>query len=173
MHVPQCSKQPRNGSNLSVHQQMNGWRKCGTCLSMGFPGGVSGKEPACQCWRSKRLRVPSLGGDDPLEEGAATHSSILAWRIPWTEEPGSYSQVGQKEMDMTEATEHSPHSIQWSLTNTIMTMPLKDGKKNQSSVRRGINIWLSVHTHTCTKYIKRGVEWGVDAVKTIIFFLYV
>ena len=29
-----------------------------------------------------------LGGEDPLEEGIATHSSILAWRIPWTEEPG-------------------------------------------------------------------------------------
>ena len=32
--------------------------------------------------------IPSLGQEDPLEEGMATHSSILAWRIPWTEEPG-------------------------------------------------------------------------------------
>ena len=32
-------------------------------------------------------RVPSLGGEEPLEEGMATHSSILAWEIPWTEEP--------------------------------------------------------------------------------------
>ena len=32
--------------------------------------------------------VPSMGRKDPLEEGMATHSSILAWRIPWTEEPG-------------------------------------------------------------------------------------
>ena len=32
--------------------------------------------------------VRSLGGEDPLEEGVATHSCILAWRIPWTEEPG-------------------------------------------------------------------------------------
>ena len=32
--------------------------------------------------------VPSLRGEDPLEKGMATHSSILAWRIPWTEEPG-------------------------------------------------------------------------------------
>ena len=32
--------------------------------------------------------VRSLGGEDPLEEGMATHSSILTWRIPWTEEPG-------------------------------------------------------------------------------------
>ena len=38
----------------------------------------------------KRQEIPvqSLGGEDPLVEGKATHSSILAWRIPWTEEPG-------------------------------------------------------------------------------------
>ena len=34
------------------------------------------------------MQIPSLGQEDPLEEGMATHSSILAWRIPWTEEPG-------------------------------------------------------------------------------------
>ena len=34
------------------------------------------------------MQVPSLGWEDPLEKGLATHSSILAWRIPWTEEPG-------------------------------------------------------------------------------------
>ena len=41
--------------------------------------------------------VPSLGGEDPLEEEMGTHSSILAWRIPWTEEPcGLLSMVSQK-----------------------------------------------------------------------------
>ena len=38
--------------------------------------------------------VRSLGGEDPLEEEMATHSSILAWRIPWTEEPGGQWSVG-------------------------------------------------------------------------------
>ena len=38
--------------------------------------------------------VRSLGQKDPLEEGMATHSSILAWRIPWTEEPGGLQSVG-------------------------------------------------------------------------------
>ena len=38
--------------------------------------------------------VQSLGGEDPLEEGMATHSSILAWRIPWTEEPDGLQSVG-------------------------------------------------------------------------------
>ena len=46
--------------------------------------------------------VQSLGWEDPLEEGTAAHSSILAWRIPWTEEPVGYSPWGHKESDTTE-----------------------------------------------------------------------
>ena len=38
----------------------------------------------------EETQVPSLGWEDPLEKGMATHSSILAWRIPWTEEPGAW-----------------------------------------------------------------------------------
>ena len=38
----------------------------------------------------------SLGQEDPLEEGMATHSSILAWRIPWTEEPGGLQSTGSQ-----------------------------------------------------------------------------
>ena len=46
--------------------------------------------------------VQSLGQKDPLEEGMASHSSILAWRIPWTEEPGRLPPWGRKESDRTE-----------------------------------------------------------------------
>ena len=45
-----------------------------------------------------------LCAKDPLEEGMAPHSSILAWRIPWTEEPGGLQSIGSHRMDMTEAT---------------------------------------------------------------------
>ena len=48
------------------------------------------------------MGVRSLSWEDPLEEGMATHSSILAWRIPWTEEPGGLQSLGHKELDMTE-----------------------------------------------------------------------
>ena len=49
------------------------------------------------------FRVQSLGPEDPLEKGTATHSSVLAWRIPQTEQPGRlYSPWGHKESDMTE-----------------------------------------------------------------------
>ena len=49
--------------------------------------------------------VPSLGGEDPLEEGMAAHSSIPAWNIPWTERSlAGYSPWGRKGLDTTEAT---------------------------------------------------------------------
>ena len=55
-----------------------------------------GKESACE------TGVQALGGGDPPEEGMATHSSTLAWRIPRTEEPGRLQSMGsQEELDMT------------------------------------------------------------------------
>ena len=42
------------------------------------------------------MRVQSLGGEDSLEEGMATHSSILVWRIPWTQEPGGLQSMGSQ-----------------------------------------------------------------------------
>ena len=52
--------------------------------------------PASETW------VQSLSQEDLLEKEMATHSSILVWRISWTEEPGSYSPWGHKELDTTE-----------------------------------------------------------------------
>ena len=48
----------------------------------------------------QETQVQSLGGEDPLEKEMATHSSILAWRIPWTEEPGGLQLMGSQELDM-------------------------------------------------------------------------
>ena len=44
-------------------------------------------------------RVPSLRREDPLEKGMATHPSILAWRIPWTEEPGRLQSMGSQRVE--------------------------------------------------------------------------
>ena len=50
------------------------------------------------------MQVQFLDWEDPLEEGLATYSRILAWRIPLTEEPVGYSPQGHKELDTTDAT---------------------------------------------------------------------
>ena len=57
---------------------------------LGFPCGSADKELAAM----RETWVLSLGWKDPLEKGKATHSSILAWRIPWTEEPGRLQSMG-------------------------------------------------------------------------------
>ena len=50
----------------------------------------------------QETQFPLLGQEDPLEKGVATHSSVLVWRIPWTEEPGGLQSMGLQESDTTE-----------------------------------------------------------------------
>ena len=57
---------------------------------MGFPGGARTRLPMQE---TSETRVRSLGWENPLEDGMATRSSILAWRIPWTEEPGGLQSI--------------------------------------------------------------------------------
>ena len=94
--------------SLVVTPRLNCSTECGIFLDQGlnpcppsmagFPGGASGKEPGCWCRRHNETSVRSLGWKDPLDKGMATHSSIFAWRIPWTEES-----IMVKESDTTEA----------------------------------------------------------------------
>ena len=62
---------------------------------LGFPGGsVEKNPPAMQ--ELQKIQFQSLGQEDPLEEAMATHSSILAWRIQWTEESGGLQFIGSQ-----------------------------------------------------------------------------
>ena len=64
-------------------------------VTWGFPSGSAVKSlPASQ--EPQETWVPSLGWEDALGEGMATHSSILAWRIPWTTEPGGLQSIGSQ-----------------------------------------------------------------------------
>ena len=58
--------------------------------------GASDKEPTCQCKSHKETQVRSLGEEDSLKKEMATHSSILAWEIPWTEDPGGLQSTGSQ-----------------------------------------------------------------------------
>ena len=74
----------------------------GTQYKVGLPWWLRDKESTCNAGRQE-TQVQSQDQEDPLEEGMATHSSILAWRIPGTEEPGRLQSIGCKESDMNEA----------------------------------------------------------------------
>ena len=73
------------------------------CLEHNFPGGSGPKTPPAmlETW------VLSLGLEDPLEKGLATHSSILAWRSPWTEEPGGVHGTAKSQTQLNNY--HNPH----------------------------------------------------------------
>ena len=77
------------------------------CISLttkeGFLGGSDGKESTCNVGDLGVI----LGWEDPLEEGVATHSSVLAWRIPWTEEPGRLQSMGSQRVRHGRETQHS------------------------------------------------------------------
>ena len=69
------------------------------------PVGSDGKEPSC----NTETHIRSLGREDPLEKEMATHSSILAWKIPWTKKPGRLQSTWSQESATTEQLTLSLH----------------------------------------------------------------
>ena len=81
-----------------------------------FPGSSEGKAPACNA--GGLGSIPGWG-EDPLEKEMAIHSGTLAWKIPWTEEPGSHRLWGRKESDRTERLHSLAHSLTHSLGSDV------------------------------------------------------
>ena len=69
---------------------MQAWEKVLPTLGRGLPWWLSGKEPPADAGNAGLIP----GEEDPLEKEVATHSRILAWKIPWTEEPGRPQSIG-------------------------------------------------------------------------------
>ena len=72
----------------------------------GLPRWLSDKESASQ-WQEMQMWVRSLGQEYPLEKGMATYSSILAWRIPWTEEPDRLPSIESQRVGHDSTSEHA------------------------------------------------------------------
>ena len=78
----------------------------------------------------QETQVRSLGQEDPLEKEMATHSSIITWRIPWTEEPGGLPS-DTNESDMTERLTHMcAHAHTHTHTHTVKSTPECQGRRN-------------------------------------------
>ena len=124
-------------------------------LLLGFPGGTSGKEPASRC-RRQETHVWSLGGEDPLEEGMATHSSILAWRIPWAEEPGGLWSIGSQR-----------HRHDWSnLAHTYASFANK-GPSSESYGFSSGHVWMWELDSKESWAVKNWCFWTVILEKTL------
>ena len=76
---------------------------CTQLACMGFPGGSEGEESVCNVGNPGSI----LSQEDPLEKGIATHSCILAWKIPWTEEPGGPQPMGLQRVGHDGVTKHT------------------------------------------------------------------
>ena len=81
---------------------------CYSCFIMGASLVVQRLKHLPAMWETW---VQSLGWEDPLEKEMATHSNILAWRIPWTEEPGGLESMGRKESGTTERLHFHFHAL--------------------------------------------------------------
>ena len=104
---------------------------------MSFPGGWDCKEtPVMQ-----KTQVWFLGWEDPLEKGMATYSSILAWRIPWTEKPGGLHPIGYDWVTDTNE-----------LTNLLLGFPSGSGSK-ESTCNAGDWVWSLCHEDPLGKWM--------------------
>ena len=89
-----------NVNKLESHSQNGKRKKHNIKIQLqshrGFPSGSAVKNLLANAGEVQGMCVGSLGQEDPLEEGMATHSSILAWRIPWKERPGGLQSIGSQ-----------------------------------------------------------------------------
>ena len=112
---------------------------------MGFPGGVSGKDRTFQCRTQKKCRFDPWVGKIPLEEGMATHSNILAWRIPWTES-GLQSKGSQRvRFDWSD----------WTRTRCIQLNIILMGDRHIDQCHRTENSAIDPHKNTQHIFDKR------------------
>ena len=84
--------------SVGLHRVRHDWSDLALALadkSKGFPGGSVIKNP----WALQKTQIQSPGWEDPLQKEMATHSSILVWRILWTEEPAGLQALGLQESD--------------------------------------------------------------------------
>ena len=113
--------------------------------------------PAMQ--KMQETWVQSLGQEDPLEESMATHSSILAWRIPWTEEPGRLQSIGSQKVGHDLVTEQ--HSRQ--IFNTLLI-----AKTFTLLLLVGISIPTNLYENKFIKSLKNALNASIHFDESII-----
>ena len=86
----------------------------------------------------EETRVQSLGQEDPLEKGIATHSSILAWRIPWTEEPGTVHSVAKNCTRLSSF--HLLRTVAWEIAFEDVEAPASKCFLARGSMHLGIHL---------------------------------
>ena len=143
---------------------------------LGFPGGSVVKNLPAKCWRYKRPRFNPWVGKIPLEKEMATHSSILAWRIPWTENSlVGYSPRSHKELDTTELlSRHTP--VQGLMRSPAAQGVIKNEVGCSGTIQQNISIfsvWWKQPLATCRDWnMTRNMKytWNMTSVTESLNF---
>ena len=147
-------------SPLSCQSLYEARKQLGIIKHFSVPGGASSKERTCQC-RRYEMRVQSLGWVDSLEKGRTTHSDVLAWKIPWTEEPGQLQSMGSQRLghDWNDLAFSPLPLLLFSIfklsENLIIgpqTPPFKLPVKAWTSLRTRIKLWNAFGKSLCRDF---------------------
>ena len=105
-----------------IHMSVYLWSVWG-CPLLGFPVRLDGKESDCIAGHIGSI----LSQEDPLKKGMPTHSSILAWRVPWRERPGGQQSMGLQRVRHSLATRHTCiprlYSLTFRVTPSVLSLP--------------------------------------------------
>ena len=130
---------------------------------MGFPGWLNGKRKNKICLPIQEMCIQSPGREDPLKKERTTHSSILAWKIPWTEGPGRLQSMGSQRFRnnwVTEQQQYSNHCYPHHHRVPGNKRPLQRENQMLSMSCRG---WprtnIQVHTCTCKQVLNKHDQW--------------
>ena len=129
---------------------------------MGFPRGAAIKKI---CLPVKEMQVGSLGWEGPLKEGRVTHSSVLAWEIPWTEESGRWQSKLWQRVGQKWATEHIHAQVP--ICQSSQASPLSTKITEQSMCM--ICFHLTCTNEACTEYVDYPKHSGFSEVMWIFF----
>ena len=125
-------------------------------MAQGLPESSGGEESAMQ-----ETGMRSTGQEAPLEKGMETHSSTLAWRISWTEEPGGPQSMGCKESDMNKRLTH---------TQFLMVQMVKNGRGQWPCLLKGGLLGQlqtpSLHPHLPKLHLWRALPWPPGSPST-------
>ena len=120
----------------------------------------------------QETRVQSLGQEDPLEKEMATHSSILAWRIPWAEEPGRLQSTGSQESDTTLRLNHHHHHSPRGHKESDTTEQLKIAFQVDSTLSNYRSNILHLHVSHPGQHRQRAVLRISFLIKQLIYTCY-
>ena len=136
-----------------------------------FPSGSDGKESACNTGRFNPW-VQSLSLENPLKKGIATHSNSLAWRIPWTEEPGGLQSMGSQKVThewlsvLFPVTQ--PHLLLWFWRPKLWNRDNDEVEDSQMQTVKGyvwtlsLKLWRAIESFQVWEECEHRISWKVN-----------